>query len=192
MEDINNNLENNEQENQDKSKNAAREEIISWVKWILSAFIITFILRTFVFQMAIVNQISMQPTLIEGQMLVISKINYIVGSPDRGDIIVFKDESQNKLLIKRIIGLPGEELEISNGRVIIDNQALEPDYTAVETGSYGQNKWMVPPGSYFVMGDNRPHSRDSRADTVGFVEKKSVVGRAVFRIWPLKLFGTIK
>ncbi|MFZ5351740.1 MAG: signal peptidase I [Bacillota bacterium] len=187
MEDININVD-KDMEKQEKDRK--KEDFFSWLKWIISAFLIAFILRTFVFQMAIVNQISMEPTLQEGQMLVISKMNYIVGTPDRGDIVVFKDVSQNKLLIKRVIGLPGETVEIKNGKVYINDEVLE-DYTELETNSYGQNIWQVPQGKYFVMGDNRPHSRDSRADTVGFVEKGEVVGQAVFRIWPVNQLGTL-
>jgi signal peptidase I len=168
------------------------DELISWIKWIVSALLIAFVLRTFVFQMAIVNQISMEPTLHEGHMLVISKINYSVGKPHRGDIVVFKDESENKLLIKRIIGLPGETVEIKNGQVHINGEMISPEYTEAETSSFGQNVWEVPEGHYFVMGDNRPHSRDSRTDSVGFVDRNNIMGKAIFRIWPMNAVGTIK
>ncbi len=189
MEEFNNNIDKN---NEDKSTQNAKEELISWIKWIASALIIAFVLRTFVFQMAIVNQISMEPTLHEGNMLVISKISYTLGKPSRGDIVVFKDEYENKLLIKRIIGLPGETVEIKDGSVYINDKMLEPKYTEAETNSYGQNIWKVPENEYFMMGDNRPHSRDSRADTVGFVDKKNLMGKAVFRIWPINSLGTIR
>lgn len=176
----------------DSKRQNNKEELISWAKWIVSAFIIAFILRTFVFQMAIVNQISMEPTLVEGQMLVISKINYMVTTPKRGDIIVFKDDNENKLLIKRIIGLPNEEIEVKDNRVYTNNELLDPDYTAAPTNSYSKNQWTIPEGTYFVMGDNRPHSRDSRTDSVGFVKRESFVGRAIFRVWPFNKIGILK
>lgn len=169
-----------------------RDEIMSWVKMIIAAFIIAFILRTFVFQMALVNQISMEPTLHEGQMLIISKINYFVGNPQRGEIIVLKDNVENKLLIKRVIGLPGETVSLRNGKVFINEKELNPDYTKAPTYPYVQESWQIPLGDYFVLGDNREHSRDSRADDVGLISRKNIVGRAVFRLWPFNKVGVLK
>lgn len=169
-----------------------KKEIFSWIKLIVSAFIIAFVLKTFIFQIALVNQISMEPTLHEGQVLIIAKVNYLFGDPDRGDIVVLKDEYENKYLIKRTIGLPGEEIDIKNERVYINGEELNPDYTESPTMDNGFSKSVVPEGKYFVMGDNRMHSRDSRSDTVGFVDRKNIVGKAVFRIWPLNKFGIIK
>ena len=169
-----------------------KKEVISWIKLILSAFIIAFILKTYVFQIALVNQISMEPTLHEGQILVIAKVNYLFSDPGRGDIVVLKDELENKYLIKRAIGLPGEVIDIRNNRIYIDEKELKPDYTEVTTQDNGFVKSKVPEGKYFVMGDNRPHSRDSRSDTVGFVNRTNIVGKAVFRIWPISKIGIVK
>jgi signal peptidase I len=162
------------------------------VKVIVSALLIAIVLRTFVFQMALVNQISMDPTLHEGQMLVISKINYFVGDPQRGDIVVLKDAVENKLLIKRIIGMPGEEVELKDGKVFINSEELQPDYTSFPTYAYTQEQWTLPQGEYFVLGDNREHSRDSRSENVGLVNRKNIIGRAVFRIWPFNKLGALK
>ncbi len=169
-----------------------KKEVISWIKLILSAFIIAFILKTYIFQVALVNQISMEPTLHEGQVLIIAKVNYLFKDPARGDIVVLKDELENKYLIKRAIGLPGEVIDIKNNKVYIDEEELEPDYTEVPTQDNGFGKSKVPEGKYFVMGDNRLHSRDSRSDTVGFVNRSNIVGKAVFRVWPISKIGIIK
>lgn len=169
-----------------------KKEIISWIKLILSAFIIAFLLKTYVFQVALVNQISMEPTLHEGQVLIIAKVNYLFSDPQRGDIVVLKDELENKYLIKRAIGLPGEVIDIRNNSVYIDEKELKPDYTEVPTQDNGFTKSKVPEGKYFVMGDNRLHSRDSRSDTVGFVSRKNIVGKAVFRVWPFSKIGIVK
>lgn len=179
-------------ERQNEQKWNSRNEIISWVKVVLSALLIAFVLRTFIFQLALVNQISMEPTLKEGQMLIISKVNYFVGTPKRGDIIVFKDSYENKLLIKRVIGLPGEKIDLRNGKVFINDKELEPDYTSFPTYAYVQESWQVPEGQYFVMGDNREHSRDSRVETVGLINRKSIIGKAVFRLWPFNKLGLLK
>lgn len=169
-----------------------KKEIISWVKLIIAAFAIALILKTYVFQIALVNQISMEPTLQEGQILVIAKVNYLFNDPARGDIVVLKDELEDKYLIKRTIGLPGEVIEIKNNKVYIDDKELKPDYTEAPTQDNGFVKSKVPEGKYFVMGDNRLHSRDSRSDTVGFVDRSNIVGKAVFRIWPINKFGPIR
>lgn len=190
-------LENNNQtpesneENKVEHKNN-RSELLSWIKMIISAFLIAIVLRTFVFQMALVNQISMEPTLNHGQMLIISKINYFVGNPQRGDIVVLKDEAENKLLIKRVIGLPGEQILVQNGKVYINSVELDPDYTSFPTYAYSQEQWELPQGQYFVLGDNREHSRDSRSENVGLVNRQNIIGRAVFRIWPLNRLGILK
>ena len=190
MEDNNNLVEQDEYKKNDHKSN--KDEILSWIKVIVSALLIAIVLRTFVFQMALVNQVSMDPTLHEGQMLVISKINYFVGDPDRGDIIVLKDDIENKLLIKRVIGLPGEVIQLKDGKVFIDSKELQPDYTISPTFAYTQEEWTLPAGEYFVLGDNRENSRDSRVENVGLVQRESIVGKAVFRIWPFNKLGQLK
>ena len=169
-----------------------KKEVISWIKLILSAFVIAFILKTYVFQIALVNQVSMEPTLYEGEILVIAKVNYLINDPARGDIVVLKDELEDKYLIKRAIGLPNEVIDIRNDRVYIDGKELNPDYTDAPTRDNGFVKSRVPEGKYFVMGDNRMQSRDSRSDTVGFVSRDNIVGKAVFRIWPFNKIGIIR
>lgn len=169
-----------------------KKEVISWIKLILSAFVIAFILKTYVFQIALVNQVSMEPTLYEGEILVIAKVNYLISDPARGDIVVLKDELEDKYLIKRAIGLPNEVIDIRNDRVYIDGKELNPDYTDAPTRDNGFVKSRVPEEKYFVMGDNRMQSRDSRSDTVGFVSRDNIVGKAVFRIWPFNKIGIVR
>lgn len=169
-----------------------KAEILSWIKLIVTAFIIAYVLKTFIFQIAYVKGPSMQPTLYQGQVLIVSKISYRVGEPKRGEIVVINDKLENKDLIKRVIGLPGETIEIKNGSVYIDGNLLSPDYTDIPTYENGFKKAKASDNQYFVLGDNRTESRDSRSDTLGFVKEKNIIGKAVFRIWPLNKMGILK
>ena len=137
----------------------------------------------------------MEPTLHQGQILIISRVDYLAGEPKRGDIVVI-DSKQDKLehlnLIKRVVGLPGETVEIKGNKVYIDEKALEPDFTESPTPDFGFEKTTIPEGKYMVMGDNRENRRDSRFESVGFIDEEYLIGKAVFRVWPLDKIGKLK
>jgi signal peptidase I len=171
------------------------KEIYSWIKTIVFAVVLAFIFRTYIFSTAYAMNISMEPTLKEGQILIISKVNYLVGEPQRGDIVVIdseQDKLENLNLIKRVVGMPGETVEIKDNRVYIDGKLLEPDFTLSPTPDFGFEKTTIPEGKYMVMGDNRERSRDSRSESVGFIDRDHLSGKAVFRVWPLSKMGTLK
>ena len=136
---------------------------------------------------------SMYGTLHDNDLLVASKISYKLHPPQRGDIIVFKPPDEaSRDFIKRVIALPGERLHITNGVVYINGQVLHEPYLP-EKWTYNNN-WpatgqdqLMPPDQYFVMGDNRNHSSDSRA--FGAIELGSILGKAEIRIWPLGQVG---
>ncbi|HWQ31081.1 MAG TPA: signal peptidase I [Negativicutes bacterium] len=175
--------------------NEIKKEVYSWIKTIILAIVLALIFRTYIFRTAYAMSISMEPTLHEGQILIISKISYLVHEPQRGDIVVI-DSRQDKLehlnLIKRIVGMPGETVEIKDNKVYIDGKPLDPDYTMAPTPDFGFVKTTIPEGKYMVMGDNREHSRDSRFDNVGFIDRDYLQGKAVFRIWPFSNVGKLK
>lgn len=173
-------------------KENIKGEILSWVKLIVTAFIIAYILKTFIFQIAYVKGPSMEPTLYQGQVLIVSKLSYRIGKPNRGEIVVINDKKENKDLIKRVIGLPEETIEIKEDHVYIDGNILPEDYINVPTYENGFKKSKTSKSQYFVLGDNRIESRDSRSDTLGFVEEKNIIGKAVFRLWPLNKIGILK
>lgn len=166
-----------------------KTEIISWAKLLITAFLIAILLRTFVFQIAIVDQISMYPTLKPGDMLIVSRLSYKIGQPNRGDVAVLKDDSAGKLLVKRLMALPGETVELLNGKTYINGIQLTKDWNTSDNIDFPI--FEVPMDEYFMMGDNRLHSRDSRSDTLGPVERDLLVGKVIFRIWPLNKIGTI-
>lgn len=166
-----------------------------WIKDIAIALIIAFVIVQFV-KPTIVKQSSMEPNFHDRDYLFVSKQAYRFGEPQRGDVVVFDsslvDEDGNKkLLIKRIIGLPGEEIDIIDEKVYINNRLLDEPYTMDGT-TYGEIKdFMIPAGEYFCMGDNRDVSIDSRDPAVGCVDETRLVGKVFFRLFPIKGLGII-
>lgn len=141
---------------------------------------------------SVVKGSSMEPNLHDGQKLIIEKISYRFKVPQRGDIIVFKpDHEESKELVKRIIGLPGEIVSIQGGKVLINGQILNESYINFYThgGIFLQENMslLVPDDHYFVMGDNRPRSSDSRS--WGLVNKDNITGRSIFTYWPTPDLG---
>ncbi|WP_456079238.1 signal peptidase I [Mogibacterium sp.] len=151
---------------------------------ILAAVVISFVRPT------IVKQTSMQDTLNPNDYIIMYRMAYSGDKePKRGDIVIFKSELQdengkNKLLIKRVIGLPGDKITINDGKVYINDKEYDESYLkdGYTTGSV--NNFKVPKGEYFVMGDNRVVSIDSRYSEVGCVKKDAIKGRAVLRLFP--------
>jgi signal peptidase I len=172
-----------------------KKEIFEWVKTIIISLIIALIITTFV-KPTIVKHYSMQPTLDENDFLIINRLLYTRGNPDRGDIIVFESNQtdsngEQKLLIKRIIGLPGEEIEIRGGHVYINEQRIiepyiEDDYT------HGNIHQIIPENHVFVMGDHRNNSLDSRNEDLGLINIDDVVGKAFVRLYPFSEIGIIE
>ena len=136
---------------------------------------------------------SMHPNFPDGEYLLTEKVSYYRKDPQRGDVVVFKPPISEDEFIKRVIGLPGETISVSGGKVYVNNQELKEDYIDVYTapGAFladGQT-YTVPNGYYFVMGDNRPHSSDSRA--WGPITKKVITGKAWLIYFPFNLAGIV-
>lgn len=173
------------------SKRKHSNEAMEWIEAIVVAFIIAFLIRYFIFEPITVEGSSMVPTLHDGDMLIVDKISYRFTAPKRGDIVIFKypgDMREN--FVKRIIAVGGDEIEIKNGEVYVNGQRLVEDYIEAKTQT-GFNDSIVPPGTIFVLGDNRNGSKDSRDPQVGFVPVDNIVGRAVLRIWPVQRIGAL-
>jgi len=135
-----------------------------------------------------IESVSMQPSLFEGERLIVDKISYRLGAPQRGDIVVFTIVGEPKDLIKRVIGLPGDTIEIAEGVVYIDGLRLDEPYVELRSGdAYSARK--LGTDEYFVMGDNRGNSRDSRV--FGPIQLSSIVGRAWLIYWPVANLGLV-
>ena len=190
-------------------------EILDYVKIILIALIITNVLNVFVFSLSQVRQSSMETTLIEKDQLVVEKLSYAFSEPKTGDIIVFIDELEvnnsiaakfkrlyddmfaklnNKegylRLVKRVIGVPGDVIEIKDGFVFVNGEQLDEPYLNVPTGAKGlEYPLTIPEDYYFCMGDNRTVSYDSR--DFGPVPIEKIEGKVAFRFWPFNKIGVV-
>jgi signal peptidase I len=132
---------------------------------------------------------SMEPTLHDGQFLVVSKVTYWFGGPERGDIVVFRPpNSLSDDYIKRIVGVPGEQVKIEQGQVRVDGVPLQETYVANQSGYSGS--WKLGTDEYFVLGDNRSNSSDSH--TWGTLPGENIVGKAWFCYWPPEAIGLVQ
>lgn len=190
-------------------------EILDYTRMIVVVVIITTLLNTLFFTFSTVQQRSMEHTLHEGDVLIIEKFSYIAHTPKFGDIVVFVEDeavaenygkkltvlfqdivskftgnTSRTRLVKRVIGLPGDEVLIEDGQVMVNGVVLEEAYvgdaTYAKTLTY---PFVVPEGSYFVLGDNRDVSKDSRH--FGVIPMTHIEGKAVFRLLPFRKFGGI-
>jgi signal peptidase I len=173
------------------AKKAVWLAALEWGILIVSALLIALLIKTFLFQAFYIPSESMVPTLETHDRVLVNKLSYHMHPVHRGDIIVFKApehvDPSVKDLVKRVIGLPGETVEgRSDGHVYINGHLLnEPWLPKGVRTDPGFAPIQVPPNSYWVMGDNRPNSRDSRYFPDHFIKKKDIVGRVFIRIWPL-------
>ncbi|MDQ1426832.1 MAG: signal peptidase [Acidimicrobiaceae bacterium] len=153
------------------------------------------VVKTFLIQAFFIPSGSMEPTLKPGDRVLVNKLSYKLHDVHRGDIVVFKrppseaDDPTIKDLIKRVIGLPGDRIEGRDGVVYINGQPLKEPYLPPGTTTASLPLQTVPAGQYFVMGDNRGNSKDSRF--IGTIPKNLIVGRAFVRVWPLSGIGLL-
>ncbi|WP_027092921.1 signal peptidase I [Cohnella thermotolerans] len=170
-------------------KPAWLKELWDWAKALAVAAVVVIVLQVYVFQLSKVKSVSMQPTLYEREWLFINKIAYEFGHPKRGDVVILKDPSEGadkkKLLVKRVIGVPGDTVEVRDGQLYVNGRLEVEAYTdsAIEDGDF--KRVTVDAGHYFVMGDNRRlgASKDSRI--FGEVPEKTIKGQAELILWPI-------
>ena len=171
------------------------KEIVGLILYIAAVVLLIFLIITYVGTRTEVSGDSMNDTLADGDSLWINKLSYRFGEPERFDIIVFpyKDAvtGDEFFYVKRIIGLPGETIGIDHlGNIVVDGETLEESYGNEVIDEYHIGRASEPitlgEDEYFVMGDNRNNSKDSRDETVGNIKRDIIVGKVVFRMWPLK------
>ncbi|MFI3209101.1 MAG: signal peptidase I [Eubacteriales bacterium] len=177
-----------------KEYKSLKSELLGWLIYILVVVVFTFVFITFVGQRTTVSGDSMYPTLHDGDSLIIDKISYRFSDPERYDIIVFPYDYEDEIYyIKRIIGLPGETIQIIDGEVYIDGELLGETYGNEVIENPGVAEYAITLGEdeYFVLGDNRNNSKDSRSSSVGIINGEDFVGKAFIRIWPFSSIGVI-
>ena len=173
--------------------NKVVKEILSNVIWLAVVCALTMLIIEFVVQRTVVSGESMMYTLQDEDSLLVDKISYRFSDPERFDIVIFPYPSDpEECFIKRIIGLPGETIQIDDeGKIWIDGEILEENYGAEVIWDAGLASEPITLGDdeYFVMGDNRNHSMDSRDPSVGNIKRDDFIGKAFIRIYPFETFG---
>lgn len=161
-----------------------KKEAKEWISALLMAVVFGVILTQFIIVSAVVPTGSMEDTIQPGDRIIGWRLNYLFSDPQRGDIVIFKyPDDEKKLYVKRVLGLPGDTLEVKSGVVYINNQPLDEPYIKEPPFEDG-GPWTVPEDSYFMMGDNRNHSHDSRFWQNTFVAEDKILGKVIFRYWP--------
>jgi len=186
-----------------KSKRVLKD-ILGMSLYLLGVLVLVYLVITFVGQRTVVNGASMEPTLYGldqnnpdkvGDNLIVDKISYRFSDPKRFDIIVFPYRFSDEFYIKRIIGLPGETVQIdADGKIYINGEVLQEGYgkEVILNPGNAAEPIVIGENEYFVLGDNRNNSQDSRFSDVGLIHRDDIIGRAWLRCWPLERFGILK
>lgn len=172
------------------------KELLDTSIYLLVVLVLTYLVITFIGQRTEVSGSSMETTLSDHDNLIVDKITYRFSDPKRFDIIVFPFRyKEDTYYIKRIIGMPGETVQIDqDGNIYIDNELLEESYgmETIDSPGLAYDPITLGENEYFVMGDNRNNSSDSRDPSVGNIKRSEIIGRAWIRIWPFSKFGILK
>lgn len=196
---------------EERKKKERRSAVWGWIKVIVIALAAALAINFLIIVNSNVPTGSMEPTIMSHSRMIGSRLSYLFEEPERGDIIIFKcpdtvktdpGSIKNKIFgireehenyVKRIIGLPGDTVEIKGGVTYVNGVELEEPYLKVVPEERDFGPYKVPEDCYFVMGDNRNNSKDSRYwVTTNYVDKKSILGKALFVYWPVKYFGALK
>ncbi len=181
------------------SKKALLKEILSYIVWLAAVFITVQLITNFIGVFSVVDGESMEPTLYDKEYLWVNKFDYLISEPERFDVVIFPVEylGESRHFVKRIIGLPGETVYIDeDGVIYINEEVLVEGYGKEVIAQYTRQRAAQPitlgEGEYFVLGDNRNHSSDSRYESVGNVKQDQIIGRVAVRLWPFNKIGKVE
>ena len=189
-----------EEKEEQISEEAENEQKISWKRTLIAfgicvlvAIGIALIITTFVASHTKVDGSSMESTLEDGDDIIVEKFSYLTNEPERYDIIVFH-QSDTENYIKRVIGLPGERIQITEGKIYINDRAIFDAYgnTKMKDGGIAEKPIKLGEDEYFVLGDNRNASKDSRDKAVGVIKREQIIGKAWLRVMPFENFGKLE
>lgn len=178
-----------------KKRKSIIRELLSWILYLVIVCAAVYMIVHYVGERTEVRGESMYPALNNGDNLIVDKISYRFVDPDRFDVVVFPFQYQeDTFYIKRIIGLPGETVQIFEGDIYINGKMLSESFgnEKIENGGLASKSITLGEDEYFVLGDNRNNSADSREPSVGNISKSDIIGKAVMRIWPLKDIGLLR
>ncbi|SHF20622.1 signal peptidase I [Lactonifactor longoviformis DSM 17459] len=178
------------------TENKKMKSILLWVFEIAVVLVLAAVVSIFFCQSIVMQEGSMEPTLATQDKILINKVIYKIKDPQRGDIIAFKNspEDHASIHIKRVIGLPGEKIQIKDGQILINGKTYmeKKDFPQISNGGLAEQTITLGKDEYFVLGDNRNNSEDSRYGDVGNVKKKYIVGKLWFVISPRSKFGFLE
>lgn len=159
-------------------------EIASWVFGIFAAILIAFVLTTSIGMQTSIIGVSMEPELYNGQKILVNRFIYKLSSPKKGDVIVFlPNGNQNAhYYVKRVVAVPGESVQIKGGRLYVNGTMQEEEYDKIADAGIAENELTLGDGEFFVLGDNRNNSEDSRSGNLGPIPKNNIVGQAWFHM----------
>lgn len=187
-----------QEETQEKKANMGKE-ILGTIAYVAVICLIVFLILRYVGQRTVVNGVSMADTLADGENLIMDKLSYHFSDPERFDIVIFpgpEENGEHPYFIKRVIGLPGETVQIKDEKVYINEKELTDDVYGItdyiDIPGIAEEPLTLKADEYFCLGDNRPESFDSRYAEVGPVHRADIVGKVWIRIWPLKKFGAVE
>ena len=178
------------------TENKKMKSILLWVFEIAVVLVLAAVVSIFFCQSIVMQEGSMEPTLATQDKILINKVIYKIKEPQRGDIIAFKNspEDHASIHIKRVIGLPGEKIQIKDGQILINGKTYmeKKDFPQISNGGLAEQTITLGKDEYFVLGDNRNNSEDSRYGDVGNVKRKYIVGKLWFVISPRSKFGFLE
>ena len=176
--------ENENIENKKEDKKTMGKEILSWVLTLTLAIVVGLLVRNFGVEPVRISGPSMDNTLHDGQLTILNRFSYVIGDPQRGDIINCHSVYYNERIVKRVIGIPGDTVEIIGGDIYVNGVEIDDSYAIHANDSLGPI--TVPEGQYFVVGDNRPMSGDSRLPYVGMIDRDLIYGKLLGIIYPFE------